>query len=99
MIDCVEQFRTLRLYGVVGEEAEQARVNAVQEKFRDITKQQAVDFTAQCKAVLSEFYKAGPGAPGTNLDQGVIQVEEYQSKLATMKKQGKELMNAEGLFN
>ena len=31
--------------------------------------------------------------------EGVVQVEEYQSKVATMKKQGKELMNAEGLFN
>jgi dynein heavy chain len=119
MNDCVEQFRTLRLYGIVVEEEEQKVVDAlegrwkqmiidsktkdlrmvkVKENFRGVTKENVIDFSALCKVTLGEFYKSGPGAPGTNLDEGVVQVGVYQQKVIKMKKQAKEFMNAEGLF-
>lgn len=75
------------------------RLVYVKDQFRDVTKQQAIDFQEEVKELRRAFYTTGPGAPSIDLEHGVDQVDEYQKKLLTYNSRKADLINAEGLFN
>jgi dynein heavy chain len=123
MDNCVEQFRTLKLYGIEDEsfEAEleekaaqlhgrwyQLIINSktidmrmvnVKEKFREVTKDNVLEFAEKTKKELAEFFASGPGISGIDLNEGLQLMERYQRETAAMKRKAKDLTNAEGLFN
>ena len=46
-----------------------------------------------------EFDKKGPGVTGTDLDEGVELVRQYERTLSQMRRKRQDLVNAEGLFD
>ncbi|CAM9103575.1 unnamed protein product [Discosporangium mesarthrocarpum] len=70
----------------------------VKEQFREVTKQQALDFHADLKNMEREFKATGPGNSSTQLEDGVRLLAEYEEKVQACMIKKLELVNAEGLF-
>ena len=75
------------------------RLQQVKEQFREVTKDQAVEFKASTKQMLREFLDAGPGISSISLEDGSELLDQYITRLAECSRRKQELVNAEGLFN
>jgi dynein heavy chain len=84
---------------VIDSKTKDLRLVRTKDKFRGVTKDQAIEFTAECKVHLKKYYQAGPGSPGLDLDVGIELVAEYYKELGELTKKKQELVNAENLFN
>jgi len=84
---------------VVDAKTRDLRLVFVKEQFREVTKQQAVDFQEELKDLKRAFYGSGPGAPSIELEKGVELVEEYQKQLVECNRKKADLINAENLFS
>ncbi|CAN0031129.1 unnamed protein product, partial [Ectocarpus sp. 12 AP-2014] len=75
------------------------RLVRVKERFREVTKEQAVGFHAELKEMEATFKATGPGNSNTELEDGVRLLAEYQQRVQVVCMARKlELVNAEGLF-
>jgi dynein heavy chain len=74
------------------------RLIKVKEQFRDVTRQDAVDFGQACKDLKGRYMANGPGN-ADDLDDGVTLASDYEQELAQMRHRRHDLVNAEGLFN
>jgi dynein heavy chain len=95
---------------IIDSKTKDMRMVAVKDKFREVTKNDAVEFAARCKVTLNGFLAKGPGNPGDlkdahghstgmDLDSGMSLLEDYTRQDLEMKRRRKELSDAEGLFN
>lgn len=53
----------------------------VKERFREVTKEQALDFHTQLKEMEATFKATGPGNSNTELEDGVLLLAEYQRRV------------------
>ena len=53
----------------------------VKERFREVTKEQAVEFHHELKGMEAAFKATGPGNPNTQLEDGVRLLAEYQDRV------------------
>jgi dynein heavy chain len=84
---------------VIDSKTKDLRLVKVKEEFRAVTREQALEFGEECKAMKVEFKEKGPGVKDIDLAAGVELMRQYQRTLADMRKKRGELVNAEGLFD
>ncbi|GMI47335.1 hypothetical protein TrCOL_g3071 [Triparma columacea] len=75
------------------------RLVDVKDKFREVTKDDAVNFQAECDAEMRKFRDSGPGSPNITLDEGLEIMDQYHRRLHDMNHTKHETSNAENLFN
>jgi dynein heavy chain len=68
-------------------------------QFREVTRQQDIDFRELLTTLRKEFLDSGPGVSSTTLDDGVELLADYKRKLVKFNKIKLELINAQNLFN
>lgn len=68
-------------------------------QFREVTRNQDVEFRNVLKDLRKEFLDSGPGVSSTTLDDGVNLLAEYRSKVSKLNKVKAELINAQNLFD
>ncbi|KAF4659064.1 Dynein heavy chain 10, axonemal [Perkinsus olseni] len=68
-------------------------------EFADITKQEVVDFSAECSKLLDDFSAGGPGTDDVNLEEGAELMRKYQNEMNQRLKRKEELVRSETLFN
>jgi len=68
-------------------------------KFREVTKQQDVNFREELNVLRREFLDSGPGISSISLDDGVELLSDYKRRLNKLHKTKAELVNALNLFS
>jgi dynein heavy chain len=75
-----------------------ARLIRYKEKFREVTREDALAMVEDCDALLAEFQSAGPSTPGVTLVSGAALMASFVERLAEFNKRREGLSNAERLF-
>nr|CEL69705.1 TPA: Dynein heavy chain 10, axonemal [Neospora caninum Liverpool] len=79
--------------------AKEKQLERKKEVFAQEKKAEVLAFAAECKAFLTRFKQAGPGAAAVELDEGVALLASYSEELSRFQAQRDALSKAEVLFS
>jgi len=76
-----------------------ARLVKIKEKFREVTRTDALAFVAECDALHKEFFTGGPTGTGCTLAAGAAMLAQFTQRMAEAGKRRETFSAAERLFD
>lgn len=75
------------------------QLGPVKRKFTNVTEGEVREFAERASEVQADFEKNGPGAPGIDMEEGLVRLEQYTALVGDILKRREELALAQKLFN
>jgi dynein heavy chain len=75
------------------------RLKKVKDNFREVTRQNEIEFREEVREVRRLFLDAGPGTSSITLDEGLDLLKDYQKQMKALNGRKEELVNALILFS